>query len=107
MSAHDHHHDVCEGRSVQLDAARSQELFAALEGWELREGKLCKTYRFATFPDAMRWVNALAAAAERENHHPNFSVWKRQVSVTLWTHKMGCLTERDFAMAAILDRLPR
>jgi 4a-hydroxytetrahydrobiopterin dehydratase len=55
----------------------------------------------------MRFVNAMAALAEEEGHHPDFAVQYATVDVKLWTHAAGGLTENDFILAAKIDALPK
>jgi 4a-hydroxytetrahydrobiopterin dehydratase len=46
-----------------------------------------------------------ALAAEKMDHHPEWTnVWNR-VEVTLSTHDAGGLTERDVKLAEAMDRL--
>jgi 4a-hydroxytetrahydrobiopterin dehydratase len=99
----------CEGGTPKMTAGEIEAALRSLDGWEARQEatQLHKHYRFKDFVTAMRFVNALAALAEAEGHHPDFSVqaWNT-VDVTLWTHAIGGLSENDFIVAAKLDRLP-
>ena len=96
----------CEGGVPPLAAGRAAELLPTLDGWELREGRLHRHFRFRDFAAAMRFVDGLAALAEMEGHHPDFSLhdWNR-VDVSLWTHAAGGLSENDFILAAKIDQL--
>ena len=98
----------CEGGVPKMDLARAQELTKTLDGWELRGERLHRHYRFKDFAAAMRFVTALAALAESENHHPDFGVhdWN-QLEVSTWTHSIGGLSENDFILAGKIDALPR
>jgi 4a-hydroxytetrahydrobiopterin dehydratase len=99
----------CEGGIPKMTRADAEAALRSLDGWETRQDatQLHKHYRFKNFVTAMRFVNALAALAESEGHHPDFCVqaWNT-VDVTLWTHAIGGLSENDFIVAAKLDRLP-
>jgi 4a-hydroxytetrahydrobiopterin dehydratase len=99
----------CEGGVPRMTRAQADEAVRSLDGWDVREDttQLHKHYRFRDFVTAMRFVNALAALAEAEGHHPDFAVraWNT-VDVTLWTHAIGGLSENDFIVAAKLDLLP-
>ncbi len=91
-----------------MAAPQVDEGLRSLRGWEAREGRtqLHRHLRFRDFAEAMRFVNAMAAVAEAEGHHPDFSVHYASVDVTLWTHAIGGLSENDFIVAAKLDALP-
>ncbi len=68
------------------------------------EHHLEKEYRFKDFREALGFVNRLGEVAEQEGHHPDiFLTWGR-VKVTLWTHSVGGLTEKDFSLAAKADQ---
>jgi 4a-hydroxytetrahydrobiopterin dehydratase len=98
----------CEGGVPKLAGARAAELLATLDGWDLREERLHRHFRFRDFAGAMRFVNSIAALAEEEGHHPDFALhdWNL-LDVTLWTHAIGGLSENDFIMAGKIDALPR
>ncbi len=98
----------CEGGVPRKAPAEVDEALRSLDGWDPQDGKtrIHKHYRFKDFVEAMRFVNAMAALAESEGHHPDFSVHWNAVDVTLWTHAIGGLSDNDFIVAAKLDRLP-
>jgi 4a-hydroxytetrahydrobiopterin dehydratase len=81
-----------------------RKLYGQLDGWTLvNEHHLEKEYRFKDFVEALAFVNRLGEAAEAEGHHPDiFLTWGR-VTVTLWTHSVGGLSEKDFTLAAQAD----
>ena len=97
----------CEGGVPRIDRARAAELIGTLRGWELQGERLHRAFKFADFAAAMRFVNALAALAESEGHHPDFALhdWNR-LDVTTWTHAIGGLSENDFILAGKIDALP-
>ncbi len=84
------------------------EIAARLESlptWQVREGRLVRSYKFPNFVQAMGWMVSAALVAEKLNHHPNWSnVWNR-VEVELWTHDAGAITELDFALADKMEAL--
>ena len=85
-----------------------EEVAARLEtvpGWELDEGKLHRSFRFADFRRAFAFMSGAALAAERLNHHPEwFNVWSK-VDVHLNTHEAGGITELDFQLAQAMNEL--
>jgi 4a-hydroxytetrahydrobiopterin dehydratase len=97
----------CHAGTPRIDAARARELAASLRGWQTDGAKLERRFQFKDFAAAMRFVNAMAEVAERENHHPDFLVhgWNK-VDVTLSTHAIGGLSENDFIMASHIDGIP-
>jgi 4a-hydroxytetrahydrobiopterin dehydratase len=73
--------------------------------WSLKDGVIVRTFAFADFVAAMRFVNAMADAAEAADHHPDIDIRYNKVTLVLTTHDSGGLTERDFALATFADTL--
>jgi len=74
-----------------------------MEGWELRDESLEKTFTFDGYLAGIEFVNRLAAAAEEQAHHPDLEVGYGRVVVRVSTHSEGGITERDFRLAAAAD----
>jgi 4a-hydroxytetrahydrobiopterin dehydratase len=90
---------------MRLSDEDIQARMAQLAGWSLREGKLHRDYKFDDFVSAFGFMASCALVAEAANHHPDWSnVWNR-VHVDLHTHDAGGITEKDFALAAAMERL--
>jgi 4a-hydroxytetrahydrobiopterin dehydratase len=73
--------------------------------WNEADGALERTLEFASFPDAIAFVNRLAELAEGANHHPDIAVSYRRVTVRWTTHSAGGITDRDRELAAATDSL--
>lgn len=86
-----------------LSESEVQEGLAALEGWELRDGRLRKQYTFRTFLRAIAFVNSVAYLAESAGHHPDITINYNRVTLRLITHSEGALTDRDFSLAGEID----
>ncbi len=94
---------------TKLDDPRRAEVLAELSGWALTDGRdaITRTFTFADFSAAWGFMSRVALAAEKMDHHPEWTnVWNR-VSVTLSTHDAGGLTERDVELARAMDALGR
>jgi 4a-hydroxytetrahydrobiopterin dehydratase len=97
----------CEGGVPPLSPERIEDLLAVVEGWEARDGKLVKGFRFPDFRGAMAFLNRVAEVAEAEGHHPDFCVHYNRVDFTVWTHAIDGISENDFVLAAKIDELAR
>lgn len=87
------------------DADRSAAL-AELDGWDLVEGReaIQKSYTFKSFNQAFGFMSRVALAAEKMDHHPEwFNVYNR-VDITLSSHDVGGLSQRDIDLAKKIDR---
>jgi 4a-hydroxytetrahydrobiopterin dehydratase len=83
--------------------AKTQAALAALPHWDRNGQIISRTYEFVDFPEAMKFVNAVASLAEQVQHHPDIDVRWNKVTLALTTHDAGGLTEKDFAMARECD----
>lgn len=90
-------------RFEKLDDAALAAL--AARGWARAEGRdaICKTYRFADFATAFAWMTRAAFAAEKQNHHPEWTNVYNRVAVTLTSHDANGLTPRDQRLADAFD----
>jgi len=71
-----------------------------------REGDvLVTTATLHDFAAALAFVNAVGAAAEAANHHPDIDIRWNKVHLALTTHDSGGITLLDLALAAAIDRL--
>jgi 4a-hydroxytetrahydrobiopterin dehydratase len=90
---------------AKLDEAARAAALAALPGWTYDPDRdaIAKSFRFADFNAAFRFMTAAALMAEKLDHHPEwFNVYNR-VEVTLTTHDAGGLSPRDVALARFMD----
>ena len=95
----------CQGGVPKLEQPKIDELLNQVEGWRVEDNKLHKQFTFENFVKAIEFINRMADTAESQGHHPDFCVHYNQVDVTIWTHKIGGLTESDFILAAKIDEL--
>lgn len=92
-------------RTPLLSAKDVKARLKAHPAWTHKGGKLHRTFKFAGFSEAFGFMARVALAAEKLDHHPDWSnVWNR-VTVTLETHDSGGVTELDFRLAAEMDRI--
>lgn len=77
-----------------------------LPAWSREGNALTRTYRRRDWADAIELLNAVAAEAERRNHHPDVCIaGYRNVTFTLTTHSAGGITTRDLDLAQWIDAL--
>jgi 4a-hydroxytetrahydrobiopterin dehydratase len=92
-------------RLPRLDTEQVRGRLAALPGWTLSDDGLAITrqFKFADFQQAFAFMTHVALAAERADHHPEWSNVYNRVDMRLTTHDAGGLTELDFALATVAD----
>ena len=91
--------------SPRLDDARVRELLAGVPLWSLGAARLRRELEFASFVDAFGFMTRVALLAEKRNHHPDWSNAYGKVVIELTSHDVGGLSQRDFDLAAEIDRL--
>jgi 4a-hydroxytetrahydrobiopterin dehydratase len=94
------------GKHPLLDEAELEAGLLELTGWKVEEGKwLVRKRMFKTFPEAVSFVNKVAAIAEDMNHHPFIGIDYRKVTLRLTTWNSGGLTLLDINSAKAYDLL--
>lgn len=78
---------------------------AGLTEWTLADGVLRAEYAVADFAAALALANAVGAAAEEANHHPDLHVAWGRLGVDLTSHDAGGVTARDVALARTVTAL--
>lgn len=74
--------------------------------WEEKDNALCATFKFKNFTEAFAFMSEVAFAAEKQNHHPDWSNVYNSVSFKLNTHDAGAtVTEKDRKLAAAIDTI--
>jgi 4a-hydroxytetrahydrobiopterin dehydratase len=93
----------------RLDDAAVRQALADLDGWSLVEGRsaITRTFTFRNFNEAFGFMTRVALAAEKLDHHPEWSNVYKTVQVTLATHDADGVTELDLKLARKMDAFAR
>jgi 4a-hydroxytetrahydrobiopterin dehydratase len=78
---------------------------AELPEWQLVDGRLVRTVMARDFRSALELVTRIADPADQQNHHPDVAIHWNEVTLSLWTHDSGGITERDFRLARAIDQI--
>lgn len=84
---------------AKLNVAAIEARLPEIPGWELREGRLHRQFRFDDFVQAFRFMTACADFAEKLQHHPDWHNVYNRVDVDLNTHDANGITDLDFQLA--------
>ncbi|MBL7664395.1 MAG: 4a-hydroxytetrahydrobiopterin dehydratase [Bacteriovoracaceae bacterium] len=77
-----------------------------LKGWEQKDQALEKLFEFPGFKKTMLFVNAVAAEATRQKHHPEMIVNFKTCLIRITTHDAGnTITEKDYKLAEAIDQI--
>ncbi|WP_413174135.1 4a-hydroxytetrahydrobiopterin dehydratase [Anabaena azotica] len=75
--------------AYKLTETELQQALNSLPGWQIKEGKLYKEYKFNSFATALGWMVTVGVHAEIMGHHPEWSNVYSTVRVNLITHDIG------------------
>ena len=98
------HCQPLEGHAA-MTAAEIAAHLQQVEGWSLARGAIEKVFRFADYPLTLAFVNAVAAIAQREDHHPDIAFGYNRCTLRFATHSVGGISRNDFICAAKVDQL--
>lgn len=104
---------TCKGGAQQvtipeMETLKVGEVLTRLgngSSWTVAEDGIVRTFVFRDFMRAFGFMAAVAIAAEKANHHPEWSNVYNKVNVRLTTHDANGITEKDIALAAVMDKL--
>lgn len=88
-----------------LSETERREALAGLPGWAFDAARngIAKSFKLADFGAAFAFMTRVALAAEKADHHPEWSnVWNR-VDILLSTHSEGGVTDKDVALAKAIE----
>lgn len=87
----------------KLSDIEIQRALGDRSGWTRRGNAITRTFEFPTFPEGIAFVNRVAEAAERMDHHPDVDIRYTKVTCTLSSHSAGGITAKDFKLAEAID----
>ena len=92
-------------QAQKLSDAEVTSRLLELNGWGFSNGKLQKTFTFASFVSAFGFMSSVALLAESMNHHPDWSNVYNRVTIGLNTHDVGGISDLDFTLAKKIDAI--
>jgi len=88
-----------------LNQSEREQALEDLPGWSFDAARngIARSFRFGDFGEAFAFMTRIALAAEKADHHPEWSnVWNR-VDILLSTHSEGGVTIKDIALARTIE----
>lgn len=81
------------------------EFLTNLEGWELQDGSITKTFTFKDFKEAFGMMTQIAFECEAQNHHPDWENVYNRLTISLNTHDVGGITMNDISLAKTIEQI--
>lgn len=93
--------------TAKLSGRARSDALASLRKWTEVPGRdaIQRNLAFADFSHAWGFMCRVALAAEKADHHPEWSNVYNKVEIVLSTHDAGGLSEKDVALAKVIDSL--
>lgn len=91
--------------TAKLSADARKTALTALAGWKDVPGRdaIHKSFKFADFNAAWGFMAKVALAAEKADHHPEWSNVYNKVEIVLSTHDAGGVSDKDVALAKFIE----
>ena len=69
------------------------------------QGRLSKVFTFKNYRTSFAFVSQVAMLAEKKNNHPEIILDYGKVTVSLISHDVQKITERDLELATQIDKI--
>ena len=91
--------------TAKLTGKARSDALGSLKGWAEVSGRdaIQKKFKFADFSQAWGFMTRVALAAEKADHHPEWSNVYNRVEIVLSTHDAGGLSAKDIDLAKVID----
>ena len=91
----------------KLDPVARAAFLREFSAWREAEGRdgIARTAVFADFSEAFGFMTRVSLAAEAAGHHPEWSNVYNKVEIVLTTHDAGGVSEKDLALAKVIEAL--
>lgn len=82
------------------------DVLSKLSSWELtKDGReaVIKEFKFSDFKNAFSFMTSIALKSEELSHHPEWFNVYNKVKITLTTHDVNGLSEKDVMLGQFID----
>ena len=69
------------------------------------QGRLSKTFEFKNYRKSFAFTSQVAMLSEKKNHHPQIVLDYNKVTISLISHDVQKITQRDIDLANQIDKL--
>jgi 4a-hydroxytetrahydrobiopterin dehydratase len=97
--------EPCRGGMPPLSKPEAQAMLNEIPQWTLNDKSIERMFAFKDFKEAIVFVNKVADAANKEDHHPDIHIYYNKVKIELSTHKIKGLSKNDFILAAKINAI--
>ena len=83
-----------------------KNVLSDLNSWKVTDDErdaITKEFKFSDFKNAFSFMTKVALKAEEINHHPEWFNVYNKVIITLTTHDVNGLSEKDLTLGKFID----
>ena len=102
--------EACNIDATSLSEDEIKSLQPQIPSWSIIEDedkikRLICAFAFKDYEESLRFTNNVANLAEEEDHHPEIILDYGKVTVSLISHDVQKITERDIELATQIDKI--
>lgn len=86
-----------------LDDQQVATALEGLDGWTRQDDVIRRTFTFGDFSEAFGFMARVALAAEKRDHHPDWSNSWNKVDVAITNHDAGGISDLCIDLARAID----
>eukprot|EP00729_Bicosta_minor_P014012 gene14011-23906_t len=98
-------------KRLKPDTSERTDALATLTaaGWAMVDGRdaIHKDFEFKDFNQAFGFMSRVALKAEQMSHHPEWFNVYNKVQITLSTHDVSGLSDRDITLATFIEEVAK
>jgi 4a-hydroxytetrahydrobiopterin dehydratase len=100
-------HCLTETLPQLLTKEQLQKHLEEIPQWNIeKENKnISRKFKFNDYHQTLKFINAVAAIVNQENHHPEINFGYNNCTINFSTHSAGGITLFDFICAAHIEQL--
>jgi 4a-hydroxytetrahydrobiopterin dehydratase len=90
---------------MKLDESTIEKKLLRFPDWEYHKDAIHAEFEFDNFKDCFSAMSRIAFECEALNHHPDWSNVYNVLKISLSTHDVGGVSEKDFKLAAAIEAI--
>ena len=71
--------------------------------WTIKDSKLFRVIRTNNWSESISIVNLISYLANKDDHHPELFVSYTKIEISLFTHDLNNISERDIQLATKIE----
>lgn len=98
---------MSSGEYKKLSKSEIMGELKKVKGWKVVHGKIQRNFEFRNFEEAFSFMTRVAFEVEKLDHHPEWFNVYNKVRIDLVTHDVSGLSNYDFMLAKIINKISK